>query len=124
MDNINKDKDHTTSVPAKFILADVITDRRAILVHTEMQVTACRASSCTDGGNLLPGGNFRALLDVERRSVPVKAHQTAAVVYADVVTVTAVHLQRHPRCGSHPYRYRHHRCGWKHEGCFSWDEAE
>ena len=25
MDNINKDKDHTTSVPAKFILADVIT---------------------------------------------------------------------------------------------------
>ena len=24
MDNINKDKDHTTSVPAKFILADVI----------------------------------------------------------------------------------------------------
>ena len=23
MDNINKDKDHTTSVPAKFILADV-----------------------------------------------------------------------------------------------------
>ena len=29
------------------------------------------------------------------------------------------HLQRNSRCGSHSYRYRHHRCGWKHEGFLS-----
>ena len=36
-------------------------DRRTIQVHTKMQVTAGRVASCTDGGNLLTCGNFRAL---------------------------------------------------------------
>ena len=75
-------------------------DGRAVLVHTEMQVTACRAASCTDGGNLLPGGDFRTLLDIECRGMPVEAHQTAAVVDADIVAVPAVPTGFRDRTGT------------------------
>ena len=64
-----------------------------------MQVTACRAASCTDGGNLLPGGDFRTLLDIECRGMPVEAHQTAAVVDTDVVAVATVPAGLRDRSG-------------------------
>ena len=75
-------------------------DGRAVLVHTEMQVTASRAASCTNGRDFLTGGDFCALLGVERRGVPVKTHQTAAVVDADVVAVATVPAGLRDRAGT------------------------
>ena len=65
-------------------------DRRTVEVHTKMQVTAGRVASCTNGRDFLTCGNFRALGNIQFRTMSVETHQTAAVVDANVVTIPSV----------------------------------